>query len=276
MARFTSSEVARLMGCGKRDMTPEELAARPKSGSGSRVTTVEDPMYFDDKALEYIEEKRNELRLLRSIGTEVHSHATTWGHICEAHCFDLLPPAYRLMSDVTVKHSRINCLSGSPDGAKYEGEKAKAVFDIKSPFTLGSFCKLVNPLYDGLTGLAAMLAIRDGYTDKAGLKHKPHKQGEDYYWQLVSNAAILGVDRAELIVYCPYTEELEEIRERVRNMDDDQTPFAWINFASDDQMPSLNKEGIYKNLNVISFDIPKQDIIRLETKVTLAEKYLAL
>lgn len=43
---FTSSEIYNLVAMGKRPMTEEELAARPKKGKGSSTTQVDDTSKF--------------------------------------------------------------------------------------------------------------------------------------------------------------------------------------------------------------------------------------
>lgn len=55
--RFTSSEWWKLMECGKREMTKEELAARPKTGKGSKTTQVPDPSKMSATGIKYIRKK---------------------------------------------------------------------------------------------------------------------------------------------------------------------------------------------------------------------------
>jgi hypothetical protein len=57
LGRFTSSEIYKIMECGKRDMTPEELAARPKKGPGSKTTKVPDPSKMSQTGFSYIRKK---------------------------------------------------------------------------------------------------------------------------------------------------------------------------------------------------------------------------
>jgi hypothetical protein len=57
VGRFTSSEFYKLMECGKREMTPAELAARPKKGKGSATTQVPDPSKMSPNGLKYIRVK---------------------------------------------------------------------------------------------------------------------------------------------------------------------------------------------------------------------------
>lgn len=55
--RFTSSEIWKIMECGKRPMTPEELKARPKSGKGSATKFVSDPSQMSATGMTYIYQK---------------------------------------------------------------------------------------------------------------------------------------------------------------------------------------------------------------------------
>ena len=57
LGRFTSSEIYKIMECGKREMTPEEKKARPKKGPGSKTNFVPDPSTMSDKGLKYIRQK---------------------------------------------------------------------------------------------------------------------------------------------------------------------------------------------------------------------------
>jgi hypothetical protein len=57
VGRFTASENHRLMKSGYREMTPEELNARPKSGKGSSAKLIEDLTVISDDTMTYITEK---------------------------------------------------------------------------------------------------------------------------------------------------------------------------------------------------------------------------
>src|SRR5690606_18658477 len=57
LGRFTSSEIYKIMECGKRPMTKEELAARPKTGKGSKTTMIADPTKMSERGLKYIRQK---------------------------------------------------------------------------------------------------------------------------------------------------------------------------------------------------------------------------
>jgi hypothetical protein len=237
-------------------MTPKELADHKKEFPKSQKKNIE--CWPGTAALTYIEECNMERRLARSLEDETFARPLTWGNLSERMVFELLPTAYKLCSQDTISHPTIVCWKGSPDAEKFD--TGKTVVDIKSPFTLKSFCHLVQPLYDGLTGMKAINAIRDN-----------HKEGETYYWQLVSNAILTGSKHAELIVFCPYKSELEAIRELARSFDESiASKYIWINYASDDELPWIPDGGYYKNLNIIRFEVPEADKKLLAERVKMA------
>ena len=211
--------------------------------------------------IDYISEKNMERRLGRSLTTESNARPLVWGKLCESICFDLLGLEYKLCSQESITHPEINYWSGSPDGNKFDD--GKTVIDIKCPTTLKSFCQLVQPIYDGFTGNEAIEIIR-----------KNHKDGEKYYWQLVSNAILTNSKYAELIVYVPYLSELESIREIVRNYDGNQNPLAWINFSADCELPYILNNSYFHNINIIRFEILESYKILLTQKVIEAGKML--
>jgi hypothetical protein len=275
LGNFTSSDIVRLTGVGKREMTSQELANRPKSGPGSSAKLIEDPGLLTDTAMEYILEKNMERRLERSLDTEGSARPLSWGKICEKQCFEVLPTSYKLSSDITFDHPTIPFWKGSPDSFCYDQSGTPImVDDIKSPITMKSFCNLVDNFMEYGDGGRAIHAIRNGWTDKKGFARKPHPDGEKYYWQLVSNSCITGIDTAELIVYMPYLSELEKIREIIRNLDENQNPYGWINWSQDNELPHIPDGGYYKNITIIKFDVPFADQQLLKNKIILAGKHL--
>jgi hypothetical protein len=234
---FTSSEIVALMSNG-----------RAKDSFGV-------PFYT------YVDEKNMERRLGRSIKSDVIARPLSWGKLCEERVFEILGPEYRLCSSETVDHPDIAFAywKGSPDAEKFVGETPDAVIDIKCPQTLKSFCTMVDAFENG-----GILQLRDN-----------HKDGDKYYWQLVSNAILLGVDWAELIVYCPYQDELEAIRELANQKDGpDISQYYWIAMGMDGDFPYLKREGYYKNLYKFRFVIPKADKELLTARVVAAGKML--
>lgn len=242
IGNFTSSEIFALMSQGK------------IKGS------------FGRPALTYIEEKNFERRLGRSIDTESNARPLSWGKLVESRVFDLLGIEYKLVSQETIRHERIDYWSGSPDAEKFDN--GKTVVDIKCPITLKSFCRLVEPLYSTTNGIFTGNELIDQIRAE-------HKDGEKYYWQLVSNAILTDSKFAELIVYCPYKSELDAIREMIQKGGGDmQSKYGWINWSDDSQLPYLPDGGFYKNLNVIRFEVPPSDKVLLHDRVTEAGRYL--
>jgi hypothetical protein len=270
---FTSSEIVALLSMGERAMTAAELAARPKTGKGSRTTTVEDITALGDAAWTYIQECNTERRLGRCIDREVDAKPLSWGKLNENRVHDLLGTDYQLCSSGTLDHPTIPYWKGSPDFKRFiEGNVLDAVAESKCPITLKSFCQLVDPWYLGsLQGMDFMNALRFGWTDKDGFFHKPHKDGEKYYWQIVSNSCLTMAKYAELIVYMPYKKELSEIR----SLADGDPDYFWIQWAtSDEKLPYLIDGGFYKNLNVFRFEVPAADKELLFNRVKLAGEKL--
>jgi hypothetical protein len=138
------------------------------------------------------------------------------------------------------------------------------VIYIKAPITLKSFCQLVDPLYDGLEGMAAMNVIRDN-----------HKDGDKYYWQIVSGAILEGAQFGELIVYVPYKSELEDIKLMAQSVEAEKlSKHYWIAMAAEDELPFLPDGGYYKNINIIRFEIPQADKDALTKSVLKAGEML--
>lgn len=206
----------------------------------------------------YVDECNMERKLGRSITNEVDARPLTWGKLCEKKVFELLPLEYRLCSHDTIEHRTIKYWAGSPDATKQN-----VVSDVKSPQKLKSFCTLVEPLYmtTPLTGMAAINWVR-----------KNHKDGEKYYWQLVSNSILTNSEIAELIIYAPYKSELPSIRQLAT--DENDYAYQWIARAKDGELPYLIDGWYYKNLNIISFEVPQADKDFLTDRVLAAGKLL--
>lgn len=221
-ARFTSSKISALTSSGKQ-----------RDG-------------FGVKAITYIQEKKYERKLGRSISQEVNARPLQWGKLCEPKAFENLGLEYTLVSSETIEHPLFKeYWSGSPDGVK-DG----CVYDIKCPITLLSFCKF----YDCET--------KEQLIDA-------HDDGEKYYYQLVSNAILTNTNKAELIIYCPYKSELDSIRLMA-----DEANINWVKYSADDELPYLIDGGYYKNIKIIKLDIPQSDKDFLTGRVTLAIKQL--
>lgn len=241
---FTSSEIVALT----KDPTAKAMAAG---------------QIFGAPALTYIEECNMERRLGRRIEDETNSRNLSWGKLGEKYVSEnpaLLGLEYSINLSDTTRHPEIEYWLGSEDATKED-----TVCDIKCPKTLKSFCQLVDALYvGGVSGMEAIEHIRAN-----------HKDGDKYYFQLVSNAIIHNKPFGELIIFCPYKSELQALRDLAQNWDGaDQYKYSWIYNASDDEMPYLIDGGFYKNINVIRFEIPQADKDFLTKRVIAAGKLL--
>lgn len=231
---FTSSECFRLM----------------KPGKAIGTWSVD--------AQTYIDECNRERRLLRSIEVESNARPLSWGKLCEKQAFDKIGIEYTLCSDVTVQHPEIPWWFGSPDA--YTDD---VVGDLKCPLTLTSFCQMIDPFYDKKGNL-----IHEGLTIEAVREN--HRDGDKFFWQIVSNAILKKKKKGQLIAYVPYLEELDAIR----RMADGNPKTYWIQFAEDDELPYLIRGGHYKNINVIEFDILQRDIDALTDRIVECGKSL--
>ena len=267
---FTSSEIAALIKLGSRTMTEIELAAYKEQNPKGRKTTIES--FPGEAASTYINECNMERRLNRSITDESSARPLSWGKLLERFSFEELGLEYIHNSQETKMHPTIQFWCGSSDGKKLDG----TVVEQKCPMTLKSFCQLVDPVaVDGLEGLEAMNAIRFGYVNKYGVEIPKHKDGEKYFWQMVSNSIIEECDFAELVVFVPYLSQLEDVREYAKNIDVvDQYKFFWIANANDEELPHIVDGGFYKNLYKIRFKVPEEDKLLLKLRVLQGGKLL--
>lgn len=210
---------------------------------------------FGARALSYIQEKNFERELGRSLNDESTARPLLWGKLLEKRCFDILPTSYTLSSDVTIQHPKYDFWCGSRDGMNNEG--TKAIVDIKCPFTLKSFCILSK--------CKTAQELREN-----------HKDGEKFYWQLVSNSIIADdVPFVELITYMPFKSELIEIGKMIDDLPiDEMSSYYFIKMAREDDLPFLLDNGKFQNKNILRFEVPQSDRDLLEEKVLKASEML--
>ena len=234
VGNFSSSEIHRLMSKGRGAWSLENVGAPYKS---------------------YIKEKVRENRLGRSLTQRTNSRITTWGLFVEKLVFDKIGLDYKLESKTRFVHPDIPRWTGMPDVIKRDGSK---VGDIKCPWTLTSFCDMADAMSEGWESLKEV---------------KP-----EYYWQLVSSAVLTGAKEAELIVYVPYKSELEEIKEAANTHSWDgslsENDVAFINYATDEELPYLKESGAYPNICTLSFEVSDEDKELLTSRVKMAVEEL--
>lgn len=199
-------------------------------------------------ALTYIEEKNMERRLGRQLKGDTDAKPTDWGHCCESYVFTLLGLEYSTISKQSIQHPDYDYWAGTPDSICYGHENT--IVDIKAPFTLKSFCTFVDAWERG-----GITAIRD-----------EHKDGEKFYWQCVSGACLTGCNHGELVIFCPYERELDDIRKLIL-----MGEYRSLQYC---ELPFLIEGEYYKNFNHFRFPIPEPDKVALTNRVIEAGKML--
>jgi hypothetical protein len=232
--RFTSSEVGKIIPRGRKEA-------------------------FTVAGLTYIRTKMFERVLGRRIDSPVPSRSTAWGLLAEKHLFETLGMSYQPMGNEVKVHPQYDFWSGSPDAFNHQ---TQAVVEIKCPFTLKSFCELVEPVRQGLDGMDAMNMIRE-----------LHQEGEMYYWQIVSNCILMGTDRAELIVFCPCFDEALKIQAMSLQIPEaEQERYRPVYYCLPEELPYLPDECQYRSLNVVRLEIAREDMELLTSRVIEANE----
>lgn len=202
----------------------------------------------------YIRGKNLERRFGISLSQEKYSRPTAWGHFLEQRVHDLLPSTYQSVGHITLKHPTIKHWAGSPDNK-----------DVTNSICGDTKC------YERL----AFGEYVENLTKAKGDTEFFKSEHPEEYWQLVSNAIILGMKFIQPIVYMPYESEIEEIREEAHNYEGpDQWKFRFIAEAPLCELPYLKDDWYFKNLNTFLFEIPKADKDFLTSRMIMAGKYL--
>lgn len=216
---------------------------------------------FSAPGLTYIREKLYERMLGRELTNEQSSKATSWGNVLEYYVADNKIEGLNFKPDSDEVDNRLGIeelnLSGALDLIPRE-ENSNVFGEIKSPYTLKSFCEMI-------------ISIQSG-TFK---EDKPA-----YYWQMVSNSILSGCSKCEFYVFVPFKEELKEILSEDSLEWDSKHPDA-VNYSKErlkwlkeDECPYLIKGGVFQDLNKFVFDIPQEDRNFLIERLKLASVLL--
>jgi len=262
---ITSSEIVALTSNGSRPMTEEELADYKLENPKGRRTTIDSPGV---PFYTYVEECRMERFFKHTLENDTEVKAMAWGKLCETVVHNLLPNDYILHSDETEIHPLYPEWRGTPDGTKLEpqSEVIDTVTDIKCPLSRKGFYNLIKRLYH-FDGIDVVKKKNIDGNEIIQLIRKDSKEGEKYYWQLISNACILGAKFAELIVFMPYFEDLEKIQLYNSQLVE---PYWLVARAKDEELPYIDKETGIESINIIRFEVPSEDKEYLESRVVLA------
>lgn len=112
--RFTASEMWKLMECGKRPMTQQELDARPKKGKGSATKFVPDPSTMGDKGWTYIYQKVAET-LTGQPKRESYAFPLVWGKDTEPVAVEFFEKKFGVECEPAGFQSFTDHAGGSPD-----------------------------------------------------------------------------------------------------------------------------------------------------------------
>jgi hypothetical protein len=175
VGRFTSSEFYKLIQPGKRPMTAEELAARPKSGVGSKVQFIDDHSRLSDGGETYIYQKVSEV-LTGQSRQEIFSYALDWGQTWEPVAAEHYEKVYGVTTEPISFVPWGDHFGGSPD--RIVGDE---LIEIKCPHEPANQVKYLM------------------YTDANDLK----MNHADYYWQIMCNLLWTGKKAANFVTFDP-------------------------------------------------------------------------
>lgn len=167
LGRFTSSKWYKLMECGKRPMTPQELEARPKKGKGSATTLVPDPSKMSKAGIEYIHEKVWETLTGRPV-EQAYAYPLVFGRENEPYAVEFFEKQTGLICEEVGFQPWTEYAGGSPD--RLIGEKEG--LEVKCPSSDEQIKYLM-------------------LTDHYDLK----REYPEYYWQCVTLLLFTGRDR---------------------------------------------------------------------------------
>jgi len=174
--RFTSSEIHKIMDCGKRPMTPEELAARPKKGVGSKTTQVPDPSKMSKDGMTYIMQKVSEVLTGRP-KPGAYAYPLVYGKETEPEAVEFFENKFGVTCETVGFQEWGEHAGGSPDRliGDHEG------LEIKCPYQS-----------EHQVGYLML-------TDFFDLK----RMHPDYYWQCVSLMMFTGRKMWHFCTYDP-------------------------------------------------------------------------
>ncbi len=214
---------------------------------------------FGDAAITYLNKKKAERFLGRSTDVGNYAKPLYWGKCLEYIAFEKkIPKDYEVISRETIVHPDYKFWSGSPD-FEIPGEK---VGEIKCYYPDKFF------LYSEAIQKRDVAYLRTNFPDE--------------YWQIVSNAILLGYDYGVAMAYMPTREDLEKLRYRIAETDFIAQEFPreelWkFKFISDDEietLPWISPDSSWPDYHEFEFFIPSDDIIYITQRFIDAEKYI--
>ncbi len=174
--RFTGSEWHKLMAFGKRPMTEAELKARPKTGKGSKTTTVPDLTKFSDTGITYIHSKVAEV-LTGEPKPEVYAYNLFYGKQTEPEAIEYFESRTGLKTEIIGFVEYTDHAGATPD---------RMITGL--PEGLEMKCPIFEKQVD-------YLMLTDQYDLKANF--------EENYWQCLMEMMATNSDRWHFCTYQP-------------------------------------------------------------------------
>lgn len=176
VGRFTSSEIHNLMGPAYREMTDQELKARPKKGKGSSTTRIEVYEKLSPSALTYIKVKVAE-SITGKLKESSYAYPLVYGKETEAEAVEYFEKRTGLECTTIGFVPFGDHAGGSPD----RNVEDNAILEVKCPWA-------IETQVDYLI-----------LTDQWDLKNlKP-----EYYWQCMANLFFTQKELCHFVTYDP-------------------------------------------------------------------------
>lgn len=211
----------------------------------------------------YIDEKRAERCLGRSIDLGANTQPMVWGKVLEYYLHEyVLGFEYNLCSKDTETHPEYKFWSGSPDFKKIDTAVESKCFYPKRFFELSRNIIKVNE------GLMTIEEFK--------------KEEKEVFWQVFSNAMILGCDYGEIIAYTPTEAELLDIRNKLENtnLSENIGLNPWdVRFIHEKpiyELPYIPEHSNWPNMVKLVFKLSEEDKVFLTKCVLDAEEQLTI
>lgn len=277
IGRTTSSGCSPLLDSAKREMTIKELEEYKRLNPKGKSKLIDDKNLLSASAMNYIKDKNKEFKLKRRLEKDDSGKAALWGKLVESWLMNERPEIigyeHTLTPNITTIHPIYNFHCGSRDGFN---NLTNAVDDIKCPYTLESYSEFAE-LHEKISLANANVtdALINGI-DYEGINYY-HKDGYKYYCQLLSNACIAGVNRAELIIFIPTIEQLDNIKQYASDGDlENYQDYYYIAMANNESLPYLPLDAEYSNKIVFNLTFTAEEIEHFNNKIKLAGNYLLI
>jgi hypothetical protein len=230
----------------------KERNGRATSGQIYRIAKNFKNGKFLKPAITYLDEKKFERKLKRSLDGGASSQAISWGNYMEHRLFQKLGLEWSMSSKSTIVHPDPKFAPywcGTPDLMS----KTKCG-EIKC-FQLKHFCSIVD----------IFNKFKSGHLTEVQAIEVLKVQEPEIYWQTVSNCMLMKVSIGEMIVYAPSESEMDEIREELGDPEllDEPWKYRFIVENDNNDLAVIPDACDYESINTFEFKVPMADKIHL-------------